>query len=101
MRLRLPSPTHGTFKLFTSEATGWLVQQPQWRFPLVCNTASGKIEFDNFEGHWSDRVELDRFLQADAVEKAKLEVRRSGHSVTEQLLSDGSIKLTVQAGGAA
>ena len=42
---------------------------------------------------------LDRFLQAYAVEKAKLEARNRGHSVTEQSLSDGSIKLTVQVTG--
>lgn len=38
---------------------------------------------------------------SDAVEKAKIEARKKGHSVTEQSLADGSIKLTVQVGGAA
>jgi len=33
------------------------------------------------------------------VEKAKIEVRRKGHSVSESLLTDGSIKLTVQVNG--
>jgi hypothetical protein len=100
-RLRLPPPTHGTFKLFTNEATGWGVQLPRWRFPVVCDTDSGTVEIDNYEGEWGDRVQLDQFLQAYAVERAKLEARKAGHSVTEQLLSDGSIKLTVQVGGAA
>ena len=36
-----------------------------------------------------------------AVEKAKLEARRKGHTVFEQPLSDGSIKLTIQVGGVA
>ena len=37
-----------------------------------------------------------------AFEKAKIEARKQGHSVTEQQLTDGSIKLTIQvAGGAA
>ena len=35
-----------------------------------------------------------------AVEKAKLEARKKGHSVSEQKLTDGSIKLTIQVGGA-
>src|SRR5688572_19444346 len=100
-RLRLPKPTHGKFKLFTTEATGWGVQLPKWRFPVVCDTGSGKLEFDNYEGHWGDRVELDRFLQGYAVEMAKLAARKAGHCVTEQSLVDGSIKLTVQVGGAA
>jgi hypothetical protein len=33
-----------------------------------------------------------------AVEKTKLEGRRQGHSVTEQTLGDGSIKLTLHLG---
>jgi hypothetical protein len=35
-----------------------------------------------------------------AVEKAKIEARKHGHSVVEHSLPDGSIKLTVQVGGA-
>ena len=62
---------------------------------------TGKVEFDNFEGRWGDRAELNKFLQGYAVEKAKLESRKAGHVVTEQLLVDGSIKLTVQVGGVA
>lgn len=50
---------------------------------------------------WGKQAELDRFLQAYAVEKAKLEARKHGHTVTEQSLMDGSIKLVVQVGGAA
>ena len=51
---------------------------------------------------WGAAQELEKFLQAYAVEKAKIEARRKGHSVTEQALADGSVKLTIQvAGGAA
>ena len=51
---------------------------------------------------WGEQKELDRFLQAYAVERAKIEARRRGHTITEQSLSDGSIKLSIQvAGGAA
>ena len=59
------------------------------------------IKFDNFGGSWGDQVQLDQFLQAYAAEKAKLEARKRGHSVLEQSLADGSIKLTIQVGGAA
>ena len=60
------------------------------------------MQYDNFGGHWGAQKELDRFLQAYAVERAKIEARKKGHSVTEQQLHDGSIKLTIQvAGGAA
>ena len=49
---------------------------------------------------WGEQQHLDAFLQTYAVEKAKVEARRRGHSVTEQPLADGSIKLTIQVGGA-
>ncbi len=42
----------------------------------------------------------DAFLQSYAVEKARIEGSQTGSFVTEQRFADGSIKLTVQAGGA-
>ena len=100
-RLRLPEPVFGEVKLFSSSATGWAVQFPEWRYPVVCDVNTAKLAFDNFGGRWGDSKQLDCFLQGYAVEKAKLEARRNGHAVTEQLLGDGSIKLTVNVGGAA
>jgi len=38
-------------------------------------------------------------VHSDAFEQTKIEARRKGHSVSEQSLADGSIKLTVQVGG--
>jgi len=98
-RLKLPQPTAGTFQLYSSRATGLGVQLPDWRYPVVCDMATGKLAYDNFGGRWGEATKLDEFLQGYAVEKAKLEARRRGHSVVEQLLADGSIKLTVQVAG--
>ena len=98
-RLRLPTPVFGTAKLFTSEATGWQVTLPEWRYPVVCETANGELKFDNFNGHWGNPLHLDGFLQAYAVEKAKLEARKQGHSVSEQQLSDGSIRVQIAVAG--
>jgi hypothetical protein len=101
-RLDLPPPSHRVVHLFNDAAEGLAVELPGWHYPVVCDTASGGLKFDNYGGAWGDQKELDRFLQAYACEKAKLEARRQGHSVTEQSLADGSIKLTIQvAGGAA
>ena len=44
---------------------------------------------------------VSKFLQAYAVEVTKIEARRAGHTVTEQPLEDGSIKLTLQVNGGA
>jgi len=100
-RLRLPEPVFGTSKLFSSSETGWAVQLPRWRYPLVCDVATAKIAFDNYGGRWGEQLQLDRFLQGYAVEKAKIEARRQGHSVTESELEDGSVKLTINVGGVA
>lgn len=95
-RLGLPQPVEGIHRLFSGEETGLGIQLPDWKYPVVCNTANGQLRYDDFGGHWGARVELDRFLQRYAVEVATIEARKRGHAVTEQLLEDGSIKLTVQ-----
>ena len=100
-RLNLPEPAQGTAKLFEGEAAGLLVRLPGWLYPLVLDTATGQARYDNFGGAWGDPAHLDRFMQAYACERAKIEAVKRGHSVVERLLSDGSIKLTVTVGGGA
>ena len=95
----LAEPIQGKTKLFSGEVEGLAVQLPEWIYPVVCNLASGQLQFDNFNGRWGNQKHLDRFLQAYAVEKAKLEARKRGHLVTEAPLADGAIKLTIQVGG--
>ncbi len=98
-RLALAEPVFGEVRLFSTSATGWAVQLPEWKYPVVCDVNTATITFDNYEGRWGTPQQLDRFLQGYAVEKAKLEARKKGHSVFEQPLADGSIKLTVRVGG--
>jgi hypothetical protein len=100
-RLKLPAPVHGRHRLYESVVEGHAVQLPDWRYPIVCDVASGVVRYDNFGGHWGDQAQLDRFIQMYAVEKAKIEARRNGHTCTEQALADGSIKVTVNVGGGA
>ncbi len=97
-RLSLPSPNERTVTFFNDEATGLAIELPGWRYPVVCVPAA-ELRYDNFGGRWGDPAHLDAFLQAYAVERAKLEARRRGCSVTEQPLADGSIMLTVHVGG--
>jgi hypothetical protein len=61
----------------------------------------GQTQYEKYGGQWGDPKHLDAFLQMYAVEKAKIEARKRGHSVYEQPLADGSIKLVIQVGGAA
>jgi hypothetical protein len=100
-RLGLAAPSLGVARLYSAQETGLVVRLLGWHYPIVCQTESGKLAYDNFNGHWGEQRELDRFLQAYAVEKAKLEARKKGHIASEQTLADGSIKVTIQVGGAA
>jgi hypothetical protein len=100
-RLGLPPPVRRTVELFSGSAEGLAVELPGWHYPLVCDTASGTLKFDDYGGAWGDQKELNRFLQMYACEMAKIEARRHGHMVTEQPLADGSIKLTIQVSGGA
>lgn len=100
-RLGLPPPVHGTTQLFSGRVTGLAVQLPGWNYPAVCDLASGQVDFDNYGGAWGNQKELEKFIQMYAVEKARLEARRRGHTVIEQSLADGSIKLTIQVQGGA
>ncbi len=101
-RLGLAEPVQGKFELFSGEVNGVGVQLPGWRYPVVFDTATADARYDNYGGYWGEQKELDRLMQAYAVEKAKIEARKKGYTVTEQRIADGSIKLVVQvAGGAA
>jgi hypothetical protein len=101
LRLSLPAPVQGKTRLFSGEVEGLAVQLPDWVYPAICDTATGQVRFDNFGGRWGDQKHLDRLMQAYAVEKAKIEARRRGHTCTEQTLADGSIKLVIQVNGGA
>ena len=94
-RLSLAAPVRGTAKLYSGEVSGIIVQFPKWEFPAVIDIESGKVQFDNFEGKWGDPGELQKFMQSYTVEKTKIEARRKGHAVSEQLLQDGSIRIQI------
>ena len=98
-RLKISQPEEGVFKMFSGEAAGVAVRLPDWNYPVVCDVRTGQLKFDNFNGRWGDQQHLDSFLQAYAVEKAKIESRVKGHTCTEQPLADGSIRLAIQVGG--
>ena len=100
-RLHLPRPTRGTFQLYSSTETGLGIELPHWKYPVVANTDTGELRYDNYEGRWGSQESLDQLLQMYSVAKTKIEARKKGLTVTEQQLDNGSIKLTVNVGGAA
>ncbi len=100
-RSQLAEPVAGKHRIFSNEVEGLAVQLRDWHVPAVCRLETGEVLYDNYGGRWGEQRELDQFMQAYAVEKARIEARKRGHTITEQSLVDGSIKLTVQVGGAA
>ena len=101
VRLQIPTPEHKTVRLFNATATGLCVQLLGWSYPVVADLATGQLQYDNYQGHWGEQKYLNSFLQAYAVEKAKIEARKKGHTCSETRLEDGSIKVIIRVGGAA
>lgn len=94
-RLGLAAPVHGTAQLYSGEATGLVVQLPGWQYPAVIDTLTGTIRYDTYGGAWGEQKQLDRFLQAYAVERTRLEARKKGYGVTETQMADGTIRLRI------
>lgn len=98
-RLGLPAAVQGSAKLFSGSVTGLVVQLPGWNFPAVCQLDTGQVLYDIYGGAWGDEKVLHKFLQTYAVERARIEARKKGYTVTEEPLSDGSVKITIQVTG--
>jgi hypothetical protein len=55
-RLGLAEPQQQAVQLYSGEVTGWTVQLQDWRYPLVCQTETGQVQFDNFDGRWKGQT---------------------------------------------
>jgi hypothetical protein len=100
-RLALPEPVQGTAHLYSGELSGLIVNLPDWLYPVVIDTATGNVRYDNFEGCWGDEKHLHRFVQAYVVERSRSEARKKSYASTEQSLADGSILVEIEVGGPA
>jgi hypothetical protein len=100
-RLALPEPVRGTAELYSGDVSGLIVHLPDWTYPVVIDTETGTIRYDNYNGAWGDEVHLHRFVQAYVVEQSRIEARKKSYATTEQSLADGSIMLEIEVGGQA
>ena len=98
-RLGIEAATVDTFNVFGVQRQGLGVKLKGWNYPVVINTTTGALDYDNYNGSWGKQEELDSFLQAYAVEKAIYEAQKGGYSVYEETLDDGSIKLNISVEG--
>src|SRR5262245_65484582 len=86
-RLGLAAPVEGTARLYSGEASGLLVQLPGWLYPVVIDTATGELRYDNYNGLWGEQAQLDRFLKNSEVEVVKLEARTQGLQVHGEVMT--------------
>ena len=100
-RLSLPRPVQGTAHLYSGKLSGLIVNLPDWLYPVVIDTSTGNVRYDNYEGCWGDEKHLHRFVQAYVVERSRIEARKKSYASTEQSLVDGSILVEIEVGGQA
>lgn len=94
--LGLPHPQNETVRLFDgTEHTGITVRLKGWKFPVVIDTKSGKLHYDNYGGSWGKQAELNRFTQIYGVAKATKIARSKGYQIQRSVLSNGTIRLSV------
>lgn len=98
-RLGHTIPIAGEHQLYSGRYTGLAVRLPGWEYPVVCDLKSGEISFDNFGGLWGKQTHLDRFLQAYAAEKTRIEARKKGLTAVEHTLPNGYIAVDIKVGG--
>lgn len=87
----------GSHKLFQGSKQGIGVKFTGWQYPVVFGEDA--VHFDNYEGAWGDRKQLDRFTQEYAAQGALRHVRSNPAyaqaEIMRSTLKDGSIELTV------
>ena len=95
----------GTHRLFSSNHIGLAIQIPGWSYPIVVSS-NGDVHYDNYSGHWGNKVDLDKLLDGYAQTVVEMECDSLGwyhekNEETQELIvhhpSGGTI--TVQKGG--
>ncbi len=49
-RLSLPEPVRGTAELYSGGFAGLIVRLPDWAYPVVIDTETGALRYDNYNG---------------------------------------------------
>lgn len=76
-------------KVYQARKTGLCVDLPGWTYPIVIDLATGDVSYDNYNGHWGKISELEKFTQAYAVEKVKLDAYANSFMVEETVVEEG------------
>lgn len=94
--LGLPEPKVGKHTMYDGKKVeGIIIHLKKWQFPIVIDTKSGQIHYDNYNGNWGNIAELQKFRQMYGVAKAKLIAKKQGYFVKQFTLPNGTIRLQV------
>lgn len=88
----------GSHTIYGTNYSGFGIHLPDWRYPVVVNTDTGKLSYDNFNGSWGKQSHLDDFLQRYGIEAASAAAEARGFSYEEATLDNGDIRLRIHAG---
>ena len=87
-----------THKLYNGQkAEGLAFTLPAWDYPVVINTDSGEVSYDNYGEHWGKQIELDKLVQRYSVETLNDQAAIEGYTVGEEELDNGDIELSMHA----
>ena len=78
-RLGLPKATEGTARLYSGEAAGLIVQLPGWQYPVVIDTLTGTMRYDDFEGQEKGGVRWACFVSHQGAEIQLIEPSPESH----------------------
>jgi hypothetical protein len=67
----------GSYELFSSSESGLGVQIPGWRYPIVIK-GDGTIAFDDYNGQWGNRADIEKLRAEYALEAACLAAEAQG-----------------------
>jgi hypothetical protein len=91
-RLKIKYELNADVRMFDGTVVhGMAAYLPGWKYPAVFDGV--KMYADTFGERWGKDSELNKFKQAYSVEVAKKAAKKQGFRVTEQVKSDGTIKL--------
>ena len=86
-----------TVQLYSEKVEGnFSVKLPGWKYPVVVNTTTGQILFDNFEGRWGEIDELNKLTQEYSLtcaEEQLEEFRLQGWDIQLQKQENGDIQI--------
>jgi hypothetical protein len=67
----------GSYKLFSSTEIGLGIQIPGWEYPVIVK-GNGTIAFDDYNGCWGNRADIEKLRAKYALEAARLAAEAQG-----------------------